>query len=142
MAAEAEVTGATFDAYMFGIFLGQVIEIGFVDHGAVELDGDFVSINGDYLLIPLTDRFEMAFFSRLQGVESAVELVFLEFGVFFGGIIEHLDLHAGVGRVARAWVVNAWYLTAYKPLKLKDGKICEVRVVFDTRKMFGDKSGS
>ena len=31
--------------------------------------------------------------------------------------------------LGRAWVVNAWYMTAYKPLKLKNGKICGILYV-------------
>src|SRR5262249_10326337 len=75
-----------------------VVEVGIDDLLAVELDGDLPALAGDLVAVPLAYRFGGELGRRDHTVDRAGVLPLLE--VLVRGVVEDLDLHPRVSRVA------------------------------------------
>ena len=63
-------------------------------------------------MVPFADRFEMTPLGRLQSVKGTVKLIVLEFGVPGVTVVENLNFHARISRVAGTRIMNAKTIVA------------------------------
>ncbi len=103
VAEESDMPGFVFESGMiiaiFGAFFNRFGDIGIQNGRPVEDDFDFVAARNHFLAIPFTDRLLEATFGRYCAVDGTVILVFFKVGIFFGGIVENLQLHTGIGGI-------------------------------------------
>ena len=75
MAAEANMASPALGALVLGLFLVQFVEIGVQDDGSVQFNLHERSVDGDFLMVPFTNRLEVTALGRLQRVKGTMILV-------------------------------------------------------------------
>lgn len=67
-----------------------LVDIRIDDCCAIEFDCDLPAFRGDFLIVPLTHRLEVAAFGGNDTVNGTVILIGLEIFVYVGGVIQNL----------------------------------------------------
>ena len=75
VAAEADVTAPTLGSLVLGFLLVQFVKIGVEYNGSVQFDLHERSVDGDFLMVPFTNRLEVTALGRLQSVKGTMILV-------------------------------------------------------------------
>ena len=87
--------------------LVAAVDLGVDDRRAVEDHGDVIAAGDDFFVIPLADRLLVPGLGRHDAVDRAVRLPGLDLAILVGRVVENLNLHADIGRIALERRANA-----------------------------------
>lgn len=110
-------------------------QIGVHNYCTIYSNFDAAAVGDDFLLIPLTDRFESSTRGRNKPIDRAVLLVWLQVFIFRMAVVENLNFQAGVSGMSFSGgadadaVVSAGRKFEFKPQN-------EIAVFFDCIKIF------